>query len=78
MLAPLAGALLLPGWPRLLWGSVHESLVAFLATNGVPLIVELGASLDVLLAALVLQVLVARMRMKFGGIDLDQLKELHD
>ena len=54
------------------------ALVAFLATSGVPLIVELGASLDVLLAALVLQVLVARMRLKFGGMDLDQLQELHD
>lgn len=54
------------------------ALVAFLATSGVPLIVELGVSLDVLLAALVLQVLVARMRSKFGGMDLDQLQELHD
>ena len=54
------------------------ALVAFLATSGVPLIVELGASLDVLLAALVLQVLMARMRLKFGGMDLDQLQELHD
>lgn len=54
------------------------ALVAFLATAGVPLIVELGASLDVLVAAFVLQVLVARMRTKFGAVDLDQLRELHD
>jgi hydrogenase-4 component E len=40
--------------------------------------VELGASLDLLLAVLVLQVLAARMRTKFGGMDLDQLRELHD
>jgi hydrogenase-4 component E len=54
------------------------ALVAFLATAGLPLIVELGASLDLLLAVLVLQVLAARMRTKFGGMDLDQLQELHD
>ena len=54
------------------------TLVAFLATAGVPLVVELGASLDLLLAVLVLQVLTVRMRAKFGGLDLDQLHELHD
>ena len=52
--------------------------LAFLLTLGVPLVVELGASLDVLLAVLVLQVLTGRMRVKFGGTDLDQLRELHD
>ncbi len=51
---------------------------AFLATSGVPLIVELGVSLDVLLAVLVLQVLTARMRTAFGGTDLDGLRELRD
>jgi hydrogenase-4 component E len=54
------------------------ALVAFLATSGVPLLVELGASLDLLLAVLVLQVLTARMRGKFGDLDLDQLRQLHD
>lgn len=54
------------------------ALVAFLATAGLPLVVELGASLDLLLAVLVLQVLTARMRTKFGGMDLDQLQELRD
>lgn len=54
------------------------ALVAFLATAGVPLVVELGASLDLLLAVLVLQVLAVRMRAKFGGLDLDQLQELRD
>lgn len=54
------------------------TLVAFLSTGGVPLIVELGASLDVLFAVLVLQVLTARMRSKFGDTDLNRLKELHD
>ena len=54
------------------------ALVAFLATAGVPLVVELGVALDVLLAVLILQVLTARMRAKFGAMDLDQLRELHD
>jgi hydrogenase-4 component E len=52
--------------------------LAFLLTAGVPLIVELGASIDVLLAVLILQVLTGRMRVKFGGTDLDELRELHD
>ncbi len=54
------------------------ALVAFLATAGVPLVVELGVALDVLLAVLILQVLTNRMRAKFGVMDLDQLQELHD
>lgn len=51
---------------------------AFLATSGVPLVVELGVSLDVLLVVLVLQVLAARMRLTFGRTDLDELRELRD
>ncbi len=51
---------------------------AFLAASGVPLVVELGVSLDVLLVVLVLQILAARMRMTFGGTDLDELNELRD
>jgi hydrogenase-4 component E len=54
------------------------SLVAFLATSGVPLVVELGVALDLLLAVLILQVLTSRMRSKFGAMDLDQLQELRD
>lgn len=54
------------------------ALVALLATTGVPLVVELGVALDVLLAVLILQVLTTRMRAKFGVLDLDQLQELHD
>jgi hydrogenase-4 component E len=49
---------------------------AFLITAGVPVIVELGASLDVLFAVLVLGLLTGHMRRTFGGIDLDQLREL--
>lgn len=51
---------------------------AFLLTAGVPLIVELGASLDVLFAVLVLGVLTGRLRDAFGDSDLDQLTELRD
>jgi hydrogenase-4 component E len=52
--------------------------VGFLTTSGTGLVVELGVSLDVLLAVLVLQVLTARMRETFGDTDLDELRELRD
>lgn len=51
---------------------------AFLITGGVPGIVELAVSLDVLLVVLVLQVLTARLRATYGGTDIDELRELHD
>jgi hydrogenase-4 component E len=51
---------------------------AFLLTDGVPLVVELGASLDVLFAVIVIGVLTGRLRRTFGGADLDQLQELRD
>lgn len=51
---------------------------AFLITGGVPLIVELGASMDVLFAVVVLGLLTGHMRRTFGGTDLDQLRELRD
>lgn len=53
-------------------------LVAFLTTVGLPLVVELGAALDLLLAVLVLQVLTARIQAAFGSTDLNRLRELHD
>jgi len=52
--------------------------VAFLTSGGVPFVVELGASLDVLLVVLILRVFTARMTVKFGAADLDELKELRD
>ncbi|GAB3669940.1 hypothetical protein [Saccharopolyspora tripterygii] len=52
--------------------------VGFLTTSGVGLVVELGVSLDVLLAVLVLQILTTRMRDTFGDTDLDELRELRD
>jgi hydrogenase-4 component E len=51
---------------------------AFLLTAGVPLIVELGASLDVLFAVIVIGVLTGRLRRAFGALDLDRLQELRD
>jgi hydrogenase-4 component E len=52
--------------------------VAFLTSGGVPLVVELGASLDVLLVVLVLRVLSSRITTEFGDADLDDLTELRD
>jgi hydrogenase-4 component E len=52
--------------------------VAFLLTGGVPGIVELAVSLDVLLVVLVLQVLTGRLRVTFGATEVDELRELHD
>lgn len=54
------------------------ALVTFLLTGGVPLMVEFGASLDVLLVVIVLKVLATTIRARLGPIDLDQLRELHD
>lgn len=52
------------------------ALLAILATFGVPLIVELGVFLDVLLGVLVMQVFVYRIRETFDTIDVDRLKDL--
>ncbi len=54
------------------------ALVAFLCTAGVPFLIELGVSLDVLLGVVVLMVLTRRLRTEFGDVDLDELQELHD
>jgi hydrogenase-4 component E len=54
------------------------ALAAFLLTSGVPFVVELGVSLDVLLIVVVLRVLAAAMHRALGSVDLDQLRELHD
>jgi hydrogenase-4 component E len=52
--------------------------VGFLTTSGAGLVVELGVSLDVLMAVLVLQILATRMWDTFGSADLDELRELRD
>lgn len=68
-LSQLAGFLLLDN---------GTTTVGFLTTDGVGLVVEVGVSLDVLMAVLVLQVLTNRIREAFGEVDLDELRELHD
>jgi hydrogenase-4 component E len=91
---PVGFALVLVGFALLATGTRSRSQLvgflvldngiattAFLATGGVPLVVELGVSLDVLLVVLVLQVLGTRVDAAFadgGAADLDQLRELHD
>ncbi len=52
------------------------ALIAVMATFSVPLIVELGVFLDVLLGFLVMQVFVYRIRETFDTIDVDQLSKL--
>ena len=52
--------------------------VAFLTSAGVPFVVELGVSLDVLLVALILAVLSGRMGALFGTAGVDDLRELRD
>ena len=49
---------------------------ALLATYGVPLIVEIGVSLDVLVAVLILEVFIYRIRDNFESIDVKQLGSL--
>jgi hydrogenase-4 component E len=51
---------------------------AFLTSGGVPLVVELGVTLDVLLVVLILRVLTGRMQLVHGDTDLDDLRELRD
>ena len=51
---------------------------AFLVTAGVPLIVELAVSMDLLLVVLILQVLTVRLRADFGDVDIDELRGLRD
>ncbi|HRA76230.1 MAG TPA: hypothetical protein PLE12_08350 [Propionicimonas sp.] len=52
--------------------------VSFLTSGGLPLTVELGASLDVLLVVLILGVLVVRLQRQQGHADITELRELHD
>lgn len=54
------------------------ALLAALGTFGVPLIIELGVFLDVLMAFLVMQVFVYQIHGTFESIDVDQLSQLKD
>lgn len=52
------------------------ALLAVLATYGIPIIVELGVFLDVLMGFLVMQVFVYHIHSTFESIDVDQMNEL--
>lgn len=52
--------------------------IAFLTSGGLPLTIELGVSLDVLLVVLILGVLVVRLQAEQGHSDITELRELHD
>jgi hydrogenase-4 component E len=54
------------------------AMVAFLTSDGLPLTVELGATLDVLLVVVILRALTTRMRDTHGGTSVDDLTELRD
>lgn len=88
---PVGVSLMLLGfWHLLVRGSAISQLVgflmldngiaavSFLIAGGLPLVVELGATLDVLLVVLILGVLVVRMHTEQGHIDIPELTELHD
>jgi hydrogenase-4 component E len=51
-------------------------MIALLATYGVPLIVEMGVFLDVLVAVLIMEVFVYQIRENFESIDVKQLGSL--
>jgi len=52
--------------------------VAFLVSGGVPILLEFGASLDILLVTLILQVFSRQMRAVFGDTDVGRMRELRD
>jgi len=52
------------------------ALLAVLGTFGIPIIVELGVFLDVLMGFLVMQVFVYHIHTTFESIDVDQMNEL--
>jgi len=51
-------------------------MIALLATYGVPLIVEIGVFLDVLVAVLILEVFIYRIKENFESIDVKHLRAL--
>ncbi|NTU78623.1 MAG: hypothetical protein HGA45_04335 [Chloroflexales bacterium] len=52
------------------------ALLALLGTFGIPLVVELGVFLDVLLGLLVMQIFVYHIRTTFESLDVEQLNQL--
>jgi hydrogenase-4 component E len=54
------------------------ALLAILGTYGIPLIVELGVFLDVLMGFLVMQIVVYRIHATFDTLDVDRLDRLRE
>jgi hydrogenase-4 component E len=52
------------------------ALLAVLGTYGIPLIIELGVFLDVLMGFLVMQVFIYQIHSTFDTIDVDRLNQL--
>ena len=52
------------------------ALLAVLGTYGIPLIVELGVFLDVLMGFLVMQIFIYQIHETFESIDVEQLNRL--
>jgi hydrogenase-4 component E len=52
------------------------ALLAVLGTYGIPLVVEIGVFLDLLLGFMVMQLFVYRIRETFESIDVEQLGRL--
>lgn len=51
---------------------------ALFVSGGVPTLVELSTSIDVLLVVIILQAFTHRLRGQFGHTDISKLRELHD
>ena len=54
------------------------ALLAVLGTHGIPLIVEIGVFLDVLMGFLVMQIFVYQIHETFESLDVEQLNRLRD
>jgi hydrogenase-4 component E len=52
------------------------ALLAVLGTYGIPLVVEIGVFLDLLLGFIVMQLVIYRIRETFESLDVDQLGRL--
>ncbi|MBI2822357.1 MAG: NADH-quinone oxidoreductase subunit H [Acidobacteria bacterium] len=57
---------------------VKLGLLALLCTYGVPFVVEIGVFLDVLVAVLIMEVFIYRIKENFDSIDLDQMRTLRE
>ncbi|HVB39077.1 MAG TPA: hypothetical protein VND92_11085, partial [Vicinamibacterales bacterium] len=54
------------------------ALLAVLGAYGIPLVVEIGVSLDALMGFLVMQIFVYQIHETFESLDVEQLSRLRD